>query len=145
MIAKKMKFRKVLTLFLFFLLLLKADCVQANEQDTEKAFYAISSLIFHVEELTPKVFAADRSSTVYIPFTTGDVAKLWDLALLDKSIKDEIKKAKDGYYIAVNNRRMRTQFYNLCIKTTKILKKVWEKLDSKLLGNECQKAPFLLE
>lgn len=70
--------------YLAVILLLAASTIHAHEQ---AAFYALSSLLFHVSETDSE-----------ISFDDQDVAQLFEKAALDPTLSDEIHQVKTLYY-----------------------------------------------
>lgn len=120
--------------FSCFLLIFARTCeaFEENENFHEKTFYAISSLYFHLNEIT-------NSNAQSIVFNEEDIANLWEIASLDPHYLLQIEQARQNYYCDLHD------------QTKNLLKAIWHELDSCLIGqhtddqqNHHLHVPFIL-
>lgn len=103
---------------------------EQNEIKHEKTFYAISSLYFHLKEITSELSPKGNNNTIL--FEDSDIAFLWELAASDSVFFHRVDKAQRFYYEAINKKNHEKQA-SLYLKTAKLLGAIWEELDSYLL------------
>ncbi len=114
--------------FFVFLVLFKIEAIEGEKDSRERAFYAISSLRFHVEEVLSEI----PLNTLSICFEDEDIADLWTSAALDPALFPQLDQAQNYYYQARNQTdpHLVTQCY---AKTKDLLKSAWEELNIDLL------------
>lgn len=120
-------------LFLFEVL----DAHPCNQRET--SFYAISSLVFYLEEISGA--PAEESECEKITIEEEDVSRLWAAASRDPLFLDEVVKAKATYHEAIKNFDDPVVFKEFSKKSKAILKKVWTKLNKLLLELEDREDP----
>jgi hypothetical protein len=118
--------------FLFSFLILSGVLEGKNEQG--KAFYAISSLRFYLDELTGDL-PNDEELDSAILFEEADIAHLWSLATLENSFSLKLNEAQAYYQQAIENKNHPKQFTELCEKAKSILEEVWENVNHSFFEN----------
>lgn len=124
-----------LFLFCFFAFSFHCECIERAEYSrkySEKAFYSISSLCFHLDELIQEKMGDAWLNEDKIIFNDEEIANLWNGASKDTSFLSQLSKAQQYYYQAreIDNPFLSKPLY---VKAKQLLTKIWEKLDSKIL------------
>src|SRR5262245_34681992 len=113
----------IVTIFTFWF----SQLLDAKEIGVEKerAFYAISSLKFHLKET---LSAENKDNGYKIVFADSDIAHLWSLALSNPSVHQRVQEAYDFYYTSLEliDPSSRTRHRE---KSCAILQAVWEELN----------------
>lgn len=120
-------------LFIFLILTIPSNSLEKSEESkTERAFYAISSLRFHVEELTEEISSERTLNDSLIEFEDHHITQLWELASLDPFVLPQLDQAQKYYYQA-KNETITEQAIELYIKSNEVLTNIWEELDAYLI------------
>lgn len=104
---------------------------ERQQKDSEKTFYSISSLCFHLDELIQEEMAETELNEEKIVFNEEEVAYLWNEASKNTSFLSQMCKAQQYYYQAKENGDNSTLSNALYVKSKHLLNRIWEKLDSK--------------
>lgn len=116
------------SIWLLFCLLF-AHAMHADSDDrNSKAFYAISSLKFFIDETLANLSNNTSKDVNKIHFDERDIAYLWLLASSNPSIDSQIQEAQENYYHAFNSVNQSLS-YKLYKKSGDILDAVWQELN----------------
>lgn len=109
-----------------------SSSVMARECNEENCFYAISSIRYHLENLTENSIRDDIEDSV--KFTNDEIAHLWNQA--EKSdLSDEVALAKSYYYLAIDQNDI-GEFNRHIYKSQEILEDVWVELNDEYFEEE---------
>lgn len=108
-------------LFLFFASHLAANC----DEENEKAFYALSSLRFHIDEqLLSKDLAAGKHEVIH--FEESDLAALWQRAA-KPAYSAQVAEAEKYFWEAKNP--LCEQSLEMLLKSKQLVEEVWTELN----------------
>jgi hypothetical protein len=126
-------YKKILNFYLTALMLIcffTAGLKAKDDSDAyQKAFYALSSLAFYLEETIADMSPHKKPILEKIKFSESDVADLWHTTSSYSVITSEIQKAQDYYYQAVKQHEDQGVCIELCKKAHHIVQAVWYSLN----------------
>lgn len=124
----KIIFRSHQVIWLFFFsVIFQCEAKEPGADLSEKAFYAISSLCYHLEEITSSA-SSDKSSKVEpIAFDEEDVISLWESAALHPLVFSEVEEAQHLYYNAKEKNDRPALADEIYLKAKCLLRKAWKK------------------
>lgn len=111
----------------------KVSALEGIDESREKAFYAISSLCFHLDEVAANLDNAGSSNDEMIVFNDQDVENLWTLASANPSVLSQLSQAKWYYYQAQESVDDPILAGELYTKARDSLKTLWERLNFQIL------------
>jgi len=123
----------IFSLIFTFSLFLRISEILANDEDSrERAFYALSSLRYYIEQQYFNSSAIDNSFAIdSIVFDEDNIASLWEAASSEPSIREELEKVQSVYYQAIANNEI-----EILQASEKQLKTLWERLQKAILSDE---------
>jgi hypothetical protein len=127
-IGRPMIKKSLISLVVLGLLVCSLFSFSLRAEDTDKAFYAISSLKFFLHTLTNQSYRDDNQEN-RIVFDKADVSHLWKTASSHTAVFHEIQKAQVCYDEALNHVDNRALYEDLCHRSHVILQRVWKKLN----------------
>lgn len=105
--------------------------IERYQKDSEKMFYSISSLCFHLDELIQEEKAEIEPNEEKIVFNEEEIAYLWSEASKNTSFLSQVCKARQYYYQASENGDNPALSHALYAKSKHLLNRIWKELDSK--------------
>lgn len=118
-------------LFLVFLTFLISNSVTAEDNNDENCFYAISSIRYHLDNLTEYAAQEDQE---HICLTSDEISALWSQAE-HSSLAEEVALAKKYYYKALTENEI-GEFNRNLYKSQEILEDIWVELNEEFFEEE---------